>query len=359
MSTPQQRQAQHQQADTQAEPGKLTSLRDKKSPIKMMGLMGATAHPNNPATSPSNLHGLGLKVEGLETDAAEALYIAAITGKVETLQACLAAAPLPHGSPEPPTEDEVAAAAEAAAAAAKGGKGGAKGGKEEPEPEAAADGAEMRAAWRIVDRRGLEPLAVAAARGLAEVCGVLLDAHVDVNAATDNCGRTALHRAAENGHAGVIERLAGRGADMLAAARDGSSALVLAAAAGHDAAVEALLVAKASPDQPDLSGTTPLIAAVQEGHAAACDALLAGGADPHLTDCNGWGAMHHACAEGHAGLAHKLASRGVALDARTRGGRTLAELNRDLFSEVEEEVAKAQERDSVFVSQQDEGADEN
>lgn len=60
---------------------------------------------------------------------------------------------------------------------------------------------------------------------------------LDVNAAGP-AGRTALHAAAEAGHAAAVRTLLGLGADSYCADDSGTSPLMLAAAGGHEAAVK-------------------------------------------------------------------------------------------------------------------------
>ena len=141
--------------------------------------------------------------------------------------------------------------------------------------------------WCVRDARGIEPLALAAARGHAGAVRLLLDARASVDARANTCGRSALHRAAEEGHLDVITALIERGADVLSSQLNGQCALYSASAGGHAELVAALPASGAAVEQRDLLGATPLIAACEGGHLAACNALLAAGAAAGAVDSNG------------------------------------------------------------------------
>ena len=282
-----------------------------------------------------------------------------------------------------------AAQAEAEAAAAKGGKGAkpadirrARRSPEEFEPTIAVE-LPSPPEWRVVDVRGVEPLALTYARGHAEAARLLLQARADVDAAARSCGRTALHRAAEAGHLAAVTALLDGGADATLAARNGVCALQAAASRGHLEIVSLLLSLTVPPppppteeeeaaaaaaaagkgggkgpaaepetqeapppaklcrvDQPDHSGLTALMGAAKGGYSDVLDALLEGGADPNTTDGNGWGALHHACRAGHREVALSLVRAGA--DAGpTKGGRKLASLDPNVATDVEALCASA------------------
>ena len=124
------------------------------------------------------------------------------------------------------------------------------------------------------------PLVDAARRGDVEAVESLLEQGADVNGAQGD-GMTALHSAAERGHAGVAELLISAGAAVDVETRIGGyTPLHLASRGGHGRVVRMLLGAGGDPNTPTTnSGVTPLhLAAAAIGGGEAVVALLAYGA---------------------------------------------------------------------------------
>ena len=133
---------------------------------------------------------------------------------------------------------------------------------------------------------GMTALHWAAERGHAEVAGVLLSASAALEPKTRIGSYTPLHVASRRGHAAVVKRLLEAGADPDAVTTNsGVTALHLAAAAtGGADAVVALLAYGADANAREWSaGQTPLMFAAGSGRAGAVRALLAGGADPAIS----------------------------------------------------------------------------
>ncbi|MBT4436456.1 MAG: hypothetical protein HOD00_02865 [Gemmatimonadales bacterium] len=132
---------------------------------------------------------------------------------------------------------------------------------------------------------GMTALHWAAEAGHAEIAQILLSAGADAESVTRLGDYTPLHLAARNGHADVVKALLASGADANAATTaGGATALHFAASAGSVSSVESLLEAGASPNVRESSwGQTPLIFAAARGRTAAVEALLESGADPSLT----------------------------------------------------------------------------
>lgn len=132
---------------------------------------------------------------------------------------------------------------------------------------------------------GITALHLAAEHGHAGVARPLLDAGAAVGSGTRIGSYTPLHLAARGGHADVVALLLEAGADPVAPTTNSlATALHLAAAAvrGHEA-VAALLRHGADPNAREASaGQTPLIFAAAANRAEAIAALLEGGADPSL-----------------------------------------------------------------------------
>ena len=130
------------------------------------------------------------------------------------------------------------------------------------------------------------PITEAARRGDAQAVRSLLDRGADVNAAQGD-GMTALHWAAERGHAEVVGVLLSAPAAVEAKTRIGSyTPLHVAGRRGHAAIVVSLLEAGADPDVVTTnSGATPLhLAAAAIGGADAVVVLLAYGADANARE---------------------------------------------------------------------------
>jgi ankyrin repeat protein len=96
---------------------------------------------------------------------------------------------------------------------------------------------------------------------------------VGVSIADDN-GNTALHWAAEYGHASCIEPLVKAGANVDAANSQGETPLMLASAGGHEQCVRALWDSNASADARDRQGKRALHHAAAGGHASVVRVLL-------------------------------------------------------------------------------------
>jgi uncharacterized protein len=132
---------------------------------------------------------------------------------------------------------------------------------------------------------GMTALHWAAERGHAEVAQLLLGASANVGARTRIGGYTPLHLASRGGHVSIIRMLLEAGADPRAATTtSGATPLHLAAASvGGAPAVEALLAHGADPNARERSaGQTPLMFAASADRASAVRTLLKGGAEPGL-----------------------------------------------------------------------------
>eukprot|EP01043_Picozoa_sp_COSAG02_P049326 COSAG02_NODE_4941_length_4807_cov_1.502124_1_plen_254_part_10 len=94
----------------------------------------------------------------------------------------------------------------------------------------------------------------------------------------DVYGFTALHKAANCGHAEVCEVLVRNGASYVARDKANMTPLLLAAARGRADVVTVLLEAGAWADSRGAEGATALALAAAQGRTGACIALLKGGA---------------------------------------------------------------------------------
>ena len=94
----------------------------------------------------------------------------------------------------------------------------------------------------------------------------LADERCVVDAALAADGKTALHTAADSGHANVVRLLLDGGADALVVDAESRTPLHLVALAGHGLCVKALLDAGADPEGKDGAGQTPLALAEGQRH---------------------------------------------------------------------------------------------
>ncbi|MDH3223568.1 MAG: ankyrin repeat domain-containing protein, partial [Gemmatimonadota bacterium] len=128
------------------------------------------------------------------------------------------------------------------------------------------------------------PVADAAERGDVEAVRALLKDGADVNASQGD-GMSALHWAAMNGDAAMVEVLVYAGAALESTTRLGGYApLHLASHRGLSAAVQALLAAGADPNVVSTTGVTPLHLGAESGDAMTITALIEAGGDPDARD---------------------------------------------------------------------------
>ena len=120
--------------------------------------------------------------------------------------------------------------------------------------------------------------------------------------------------AAVFGHLEAVEYLFGKGADINAAATNGTdyNALTGAVASGHTALVSWLLANGADPNYRYGAGYSPLLTAVANGHLGIVSILLASGADLDAKTNDGKTALSFAQERGHAEVAEFLRSHGAA-----------------------------------------------
>ena len=126
---------------------------------------------------------------------------------------------------------------------------------------------------------GMTALHWAAERGHADIADALLAAGAPVGATTRLGRYTPLHLAARRGHAAVVTRLLAAKADAAAVASTGVTPLHLAAAAGDSGIVDALIGAGSPVDAREPQwGQTPLMFAAAAGRTEAVKTLVGRGA---------------------------------------------------------------------------------
>jgi len=141
-----------------------------------------------------------------------------------------------------------------------------------------------------LDAEGRTPLVVAALRGHSDVCALLLR-QTTVNLPT-HTGFTALHAAAEGGHADVLSVLTAVETDINRCDCQGHTPLHVAVLGGHASATRTLLRAGANPNALDHRHRSPLHLAAVRGQCDVIVSLIAGGASLDSTDAEGSTALH-------------------------------------------------------------------
>eukprot|EP01045_Picozoa_sp_COSAG04_P007329 COSAG04_NODE_381_length_15461_cov_843.360370_7_plen_379_part_00 len=162
-----------------------------------------------------------------------------------------------------------------------------------------------------------------------------------------------LCKAAGEGDAAAIERLAGEGASPDAKDGYGWPAVCRAADGGHTAAVEALLRLGADPNAMGRHGRTALVMAAANGHASAVAALLRGGGavvDAAMSD--GATALMQAAYSGHAECARLLLEAGADATLRATRGRWEGKTALELAEERVKEEKRWNESDDEFAARQ-------
>jgi uncharacterized protein len=144
----------------------------------------------------------------------------------------------------------------------------------------------------------------------------------DINAAAAD-GTTALHFAVHHGDAELVEALLRAGARVDAATRNGVTPLALAAHGGHTALIELLLDAGADPSERSEEGQTALMLAARNGRPEAIGVLIERGANPNAVEpFRGQTALMWAAGEGNVDAIALLVENGASIDARSSAGFT-------------------------------------
>ena len=167
--------------------------------------------------------------------------------------------------------------------------------------------------------RSNSPVADAAQQGNRDAVKALLKQAADVNAAQGD-GMTALHWAAMNGDAEMVDMLVYAGANVRATTRIGAyTPLYVASQRGHASAIKSLLKAGADVKTGTPNGTTPLMAAAMAGEVNAVKALLDAGADANARDeVRGQTALMYAASANRPGVIALLASKGGDIRATSK-----------------------------------------
>jgi ankyrin repeat protein len=150
--------------------------------------------------------------------------------------------------------------------------------------------------------------------------GLVLVAVAVLCAGSLHASSTDVADAAKAKDAAAVKALLKSGADVNAAQGDGMTALHWAAANGDAAMMQMLLSAGANIRATTrLGGITPLHMASERGHAAAVAALIAAGADSNAATSTGATALMYAARSGSTDTAAKLIETGADINATEKG----------------------------------------
>ena len=165
---------------------------------------------------------------------------------------------------------------------------------------------------------------IAAECGHAECIALLLEAGADKDLA-DFEGTTALDLAAQNGDVEIVRLLLG-GADKEVAASNLQKALRLAAWGGHSDVVKLLLEEGADKDAAEKDGQTALHVAAGENNLEVVMSLLEAGADKDVVNCDGMTPLHLAAVNGNPDAVELLLKAGSNKDVVDALGQTALHL---------------------------------
>lgn len=188
---------------------------------------------------------------------------------------------------------------------------------------------EAHYASRIYDRypKGRHPLHVACSLGHYAAAQTLIEGELGGELwAPDSEGRTALHDAAEDGNADLVQLLLENGADFLLADIYGGTALHMAALHGYDVVVRLLLEKGASVTAVDREGETALHAGAMGGNKTVVRLLLDKGANYSVGDATGWTPLHTASFSGRDAVVQLLLEEGADVLARDNDGSRAIDL---------------------------------
>ena len=178
------------------------------------------------------------------------------------------------------------------------------------------------------DYYGKTALHLAAETGHAEVAALLIEAGADIEVVTPpstrgyrDRGSTPLLLAAYWGHARVTELLIDSGADVNVRVNAGWTVLHFAASNGHKAVAELLIAGGADINSTGLSrGETPLFVASRERHEPMVELLISNGANVNAKDHNGGTPLHLAAISGDYDIVRLLIANGADVNAKTVRG---------------------------------------
>lgn len=185
-------------------------------------------------------------------------------------------------------------------------------------------------------RRGDDPLFIAAHRCQLDELTVLLEGGSDVAIRREKDGWTALLFASQHDCPQVVSALLAAGADPLTPNDKGFFPLYLAAQNGREVVARTLLDSGADPKQALPSGDTPLLIATFNQHPALVELLIDSGADPDIARDDGFTPILAAAQEGSPEILESLLAAG-------------ADINRSTFERLSTPLHVAASQDNLDV----------
>ncbi|XP_058521263.1 ankyrin repeat and death domain-containing protein 1A [Ochotona princeps] len=158
---------------------------------------------------------------------------------------------------------------------------------------------------------GLTLLHCAVQKGHVPVLAYLMKDLEDVALdQADKLGRTAFHRAAENGQLETLDFLVGSGCDQGVKDKEGNTALHLAAGRGHLVVLQRLVSLGLDLEERNAEGLTALHAAAEGAHADCVQLLLDAGSDANALTQKKLSCLHYAALRGCEDVARALIRAG-------------------------------------------------
>uniref|UniRef100_A0A915K751 Ankyrin repeat domain-containing protein 6 n=1 Tax=Romanomermis culicivorax TaxID=13658 RepID=A0A915K751_ROMCU len=182
----------------------------------------------------------------------------------------------------------------------------------------------------IPNKEGRTALHLAAANGHAHIVQILVEHGCDLNH-KDKLGYTALHRACFDGFEEIVRLLvdANGKVDEQDCVQE-NTALHEAASRGYTSCVELLLKAKANVYIRNKTGATALHSACQNGYNQSCKLLLQHGCKTNVKDKYDDTPLHTACRYLHIGVAKILLSESIPIDEQNKNGDTALHLSTNM-----------------------------
>lgn len=168
----------------------------------------------------------------------------------------------------------------------------------------------------ITSEQFAEKLLQSAAAGELDIVTLLVYAKPEIQTHTDDKGNSALHLAAENGHAEICEFLLKNGSEIRVLNKHAQTPLHLAAIKGQANCVQLLVKKGCLPDEGDMDSYTPLMHAAKNGHKDCITILHEAGATSKQKYAGESSPLMLAAAAGHVECVETLISHGVNLNAK-------------------------------------------
>jgi len=163
---------------------------------------------------------------------------------------------------------------------------------------------------------------VAAQEGHADILERLVRAGADINDTRDGNVSPPLSIASQMGHVDVVDRLLSLGANVNTKNPFGVTSLMMASGQGRIDVVDRLLAAGSEVNAIANDGISALMMAAAGGYVPIIDRLVVHGAEINVQNKFGWNALMEACKKGHIKVVDRLLSLSCDVDAQDQDGET-------------------------------------